>query len=39
MSKVGNALVIGSGVAGPVTALALQKAGITATVYEAYEHR
>lgn len=36
MSKVRSALVIGGGVAGPVTALALRKAGIDATVYEAY---
>jgi FAD-dependent urate hydroxylase len=33
-----RALVIGGGIAGPVTAMALQKAGIEATVYEAYEH-
>ncbi|MFE7295658.1 FAD-dependent monooxygenase [Streptomyces sp. NPDC057579] len=31
-----TALVIGGGVAGPVAALALRKAGIAATVYEAY---
>ncbi|MEV0052525.1 FAD-dependent monooxygenase [Saccharopolyspora shandongensis] len=31
------ALIIGGGVAGPVTAMALQKAGIDATVYEAYD--
>ncbi|WP_156056100.1 FAD-dependent oxidoreductase, partial [Streptosporangium roseum] len=30
-------MVIGGGIAGPVTALALRKAGIEATVYEAYE--
>ncbi|GAA3194625.1 FAD-dependent oxidoreductase [Nonomuraea roseoviolacea] len=36
MSKVKTALVIGSGIAGPVTALALAKAGIQATVYEAH---
>jgi 2-polyprenyl-6-methoxyphenol hydroxylase-like FAD-dependent oxidoreductase len=36
MSDVRTALVIGGGVAGPVTALALRKAGIDATVYEAY---
>jgi 2-polyprenyl-6-methoxyphenol hydroxylase-like FAD-dependent oxidoreductase len=36
MSKVRNALVIGGGVAGPVAAMALRKAGIEATVYEAY---
>ncbi|WP_433461806.1 FAD-dependent oxidoreductase [Spirillospora sp. CA-128828] len=32
-----RALIIGGGVAGPVTAMALQKAGIDATVYEAYD--
>ncbi|MEU6262127.1 FAD-dependent monooxygenase [Saccharopolyspora shandongensis] len=32
-----TALIIGGGVAGPVTAMALQKAGIDATVYEAYD--
>jgi 2-polyprenyl-6-methoxyphenol hydroxylase-like FAD-dependent oxidoreductase len=31
-----KALVIGGGIAGPVTALALQQAGIEATIYEAY---
>jgi 2-polyprenyl-6-methoxyphenol hydroxylase-like FAD-dependent oxidoreductase len=36
MTKVRSALVIGGGVAGPVAALALRKAGIEATVYEAY---
>jgi 2-polyprenyl-6-methoxyphenol hydroxylase-like FAD-dependent oxidoreductase len=36
MSTVRTALVIGGGVAGPVAALALRKAGIDATVYEAY---
>jgi 2-polyprenyl-6-methoxyphenol hydroxylase-like FAD-dependent oxidoreductase len=36
LSKVRTALVIGGGVAGPVTALALRKAGIDATVCEAY---
>ncbi|WP_044362945.1 FAD-dependent monooxygenase [Streptomyces natalensis] len=35
-SGVRTALVIGGGVAGPVMALALRKAGIEATVYEAY---
>ncbi|MGH3417330.1 MAG: FAD-dependent oxidoreductase [Actinocrinis sp.] len=35
-SKVRTALVIGGGIAGPVTATALHKAGIQATVYEAY---
>jgi FAD-dependent urate hydroxylase len=32
-----KALVIGGGIAGPVTAMALQKAGIDAAVYEAYD--
>ncbi|MBO0683797.1 MAG: FAD-dependent monooxygenase [Candidatus Dormibacteraeota bacterium] len=36
MSCVRSALVIGGGIAGPVTAAALRKAGIQATVYEAY---
>ncbi|GLY89946.1 FAD-dependent oxidoreductase [Actinoallomurus iriomotensis] len=36
MSKVRTAIVIGSGIAGPVTAAALVKAGIEATVHEAY---
>jgi len=36
MSAVTSALVIGGGVAGPVAATALRKAGIEATVYEAY---
>lgn len=31
-----HALIIGGGIAGAVTAMALKKAGITATVYEAY---
>ncbi|GAA3838179.1 FAD-dependent monooxygenase [Streptomyces coacervatus] len=31
-----HALIIGGGVAGPATAIALQKAGITSVVYEAY---
>jgi FAD-dependent urate hydroxylase len=31
-----RALIIGGGVAGPVTAMALQRAGIDAVVYEAY---
>ncbi|GIL30032.1 FAD-dependent oxidoreductase [Actinocatenispora comari] len=37
MTEISTALVIGGGIAGPVTALALQRAGITATVYEAYD--
>ncbi|WP_320065172.1 FAD-dependent monooxygenase [Micromonospora sp. RTGN7] len=36
MTAVRTALVIGGGVAGPVTAMALRKAGIDATLYEAY---
>ncbi|HUR03238.1 MAG TPA: FAD-dependent monooxygenase, partial [Nonomuraea sp.] len=36
-ATVKTALVIGGGIAGPVTAMALRKAGIDATVYEAYE--
>jgi len=35
-TKVRTALVIGGGIAGPVLATALAKAGIQATVYEAY---
>ena len=36
MRKIRTALVIGGGIAGSVAALALRKAGIEATVYEAY---
>jgi 2-polyprenyl-6-methoxyphenol hydroxylase-like FAD-dependent oxidoreductase len=36
MTAVKTALVIGGGIAGPVTALALRRAGIEPTVYEAY---
>jgi len=36
MSGIRTALVIGGGLAGPVTALALRRAGVEATVYEAY---
>ncbi|MFC0506876.1 FAD-dependent oxidoreductase [Micromonospora costi] len=36
MTTVNTAIVIGGGIAGPVTALALRRAGIAATVYEAY---
>src|SRR5829696_8912149 len=32
-----QAIIIGGGIAGPVTAMALQRAGIPATVYEAYD--
>ncbi|GAB2889554.1 FAD-dependent monooxygenase [Streptomyces mayteni] len=38
VEKARTALVVGGGVAGPVTALALRRAGIDATVYEAYPH-
>jgi 2-polyprenyl-6-methoxyphenol hydroxylase-like FAD-dependent oxidoreductase len=37
MTETRTALVIGGGIAGPVAAMALQKAGIDATVYEAYD--
>jgi FAD-dependent urate hydroxylase len=37
MTDTRTALVIGGGIAGPVAAMALQKAGIEATVYEAYD--
>lgn len=37
MTHVRTAVVIGGGIAGPVTAMALRKAGIDATVYEAYD--
>lgn len=36
MANIRTALIIGGGIAGPVTALALRKAGIEATVHEAY---
>ena len=36
MTAASTAIVIGGGIAGPVTATALQQAGIAATVYEAY---
>ncbi|MGW4661516.1 FAD-dependent monooxygenase [Streptosporangium sandarakinum] len=36
MSAARTALIIGGGIAGPVTALALQKAGIESTVFEAH---
>lgn len=36
MSEIRSALVIGGGIAGPVAATALRKAGIDARVYEAY---
>jgi 2-polyprenyl-6-methoxyphenol hydroxylase-like FAD-dependent oxidoreductase len=37
MTEVKSALVIGGGIAGPVTAMALRLAGVHATVYEAYD--
>ncbi len=37
MNAIRTAAVIGGGIAGPVTALALRKAGIEATVYEGYQ--
>ncbi|MBX6385144.1 MAG: FAD-dependent monooxygenase [Microbispora sp.] len=33
----GKALIIGGGIAGPVTAMALQRAGIDSEIYEAYD--
>ena len=36
MTDTRTVLIIGGGIAGPVAAMALQKAGIEATVYEAY---
>jgi len=39
MTAVRSALVIGGGIAGPVTAMALQKAGIDVTIFEAYDGR
>jgi len=36
MERARTAMVIGGGIAGPVAAIALRKAGIRATVYEAY---
>ncbi|GHJ49401.1 FAD-dependent oxidoreductase [Catellatospora sp. TT07R-123] len=37
MTAARTALVIGGGIAGPVTALALRRAGIEASVFEAYD--
>ncbi|WP_283136614.1 FAD-dependent oxidoreductase [Rhizohabitans arisaemae] len=37
MAPVKNALIIGGGIGGPVAAMALRKAGIESTVYEAYD--
>jgi 2-polyprenyl-6-methoxyphenol hydroxylase-like FAD-dependent oxidoreductase len=36
MSRITSATIVGGGIAGPVTALALQKAGIDSVIYEAY---
>src|SRR5689334_9749546 len=36
MSSIEKAIVIGGGIAGPACALALRKAGIASTVYEAH---
>src|ERR671912_744609 len=36
MRRANKALIIGGGVAGPVAAMALQRAGIDSVVYEAY---
>ncbi|MER7008020.1 FAD-dependent monooxygenase [Dactylosporangium sp. NPDC000555] len=37
MSRIGNAIIVGGGIGGPVAAMALRRAGIEATVYEAYD--
>ncbi|NUS04045.1 MAG: NAD(P)-binding protein [Nonomuraea sp.] len=37
MTAVSTAMVVGGGIAGPVTAMALRRAGIEATLYEAYD--
>ncbi|MEV4518373.1 FAD-dependent monooxygenase [Dactylosporangium sp. NPDC049525] len=37
MARTRTGLVIGGGIAGPIAAMALRKAGIEATVYEAYD--
>ena len=36
LSMTKKALIIGGGIAGPVTAMALQRAGIDSVIYEAY---
>ena len=36
MTTIRTAIIVGGGIAGPVTAMALQRAGIEATVHEAY---
>jgi len=37
MTKTKKALIIGGGIAGPVTAMALRRAGLDVTVFEAYD--
>lgn len=37
MGQIKTALIIGGGIAGPVAALALRRAGIEPTIYEAYD--
>jgi FAD-dependent urate hydroxylase len=37
MTERRTALIIGAGIAGPATAMALQKAGIHAVVHEAHQ--
>lgn len=37
MTRVRTAIVVGGGIAGPATAMALQKAGIESVVYEAHD--
>lgn len=37
MARTRTAMVIGGGIAGPIAAMALRKAGIESTVYEAYD--
>jgi FAD-dependent urate hydroxylase len=38
MTHPRTAVIIGGGIAGPVAAMALRRAGIHATVYEAHAH-
>jgi 2-polyprenyl-6-methoxyphenol hydroxylase-like FAD-dependent oxidoreductase len=37
MTDVRTATIVGAGIAGPVAAMSLQRAGIQATVYEAHD--
>src|SRR5690349_40157 len=39
MTRAQTALVVGGGIAGPVAAIALRRAGIEATAYEAYDRQ